>query len=85
MVHKRDDAHPIRNNHPSSPPRKYTSFVMLTKIMNEIHDLQAFVGNKFDNINARVAHLEEDLNYLRHQFGPSGPLKFYYIVFSFYD
>jgi len=44
---------------------------MLNDIIHEIRDLWAFVGSRFDSIDARVGQLEEDMAYVRRQFPPS--------------
>jgi len=44
---------------------------MLNDIIHEIRDLRAFVGSRFDSIDARVGQLEEDRAYVRRQFPPS--------------
>jgi len=37
-------------------------------MLHEIRDLRAFVGSRFDNIDARVSQLEEDMAYVWRQF-----------------
>jgi len=74
-IHKRDmqDA-PIHDDRTPSPPPQPTqdaSAAMLNDIIHEIRDLRAFVGSRFDSIDARVGQLEEDMAYVRRQFPPS--------------
>jgi len=74
-IHKRDmqDA-PIHDHRTPSPPPQPTqdaSAAMLNDIIHEIRDLQAFVGSRFDSIDARVGQLEEDMAYVWRQFPPS--------------
>lgn len=52
-VHKRGDAStiPRQCQPPPPPPQQDTSSIMLTKIMNEIRDLRAFVCDNFNRID----------------------------------
>jgi len=65
---------PIHDERTPSPPLQPTqdaSTDMLNDIIHEIRDLRAFVSSRFDNIDARVGQLEEDMAYVRRQFPPS--------------
>jgi len=44
---------------------------MLNDIIHEIRNLRAFVGSRFNSIDARVGQLEEDMAYVWRQFHPS--------------
>jgi len=74
-VHKRDmQDQPIHDERtPSLPPQltQDASTLMLNDIIHEIRDLWAFVGSRFDSMDARVGKLEEDMAYVRRQFPPS--------------
>jgi len=65
---------PIHDDRTPSPPPQPTqnaSAAMLNDIIHEICDLWAFVGSRFDSIDARVGQLKEDIAYVRRQFPPS--------------
>ncbi|KOM37884.1 hypothetical protein LR48_Vigan03g126600 [Vigna angularis] len=49
------------------------SFNTLNESMNaRFEQLELNMGDRFDTIDARVEHVEHDIDYLRHHFGPHG-------------
>ena len=54
---------------PSPPPRDASSF-LLTKVLTELHDLQAFVCECFDVIDSRITRPEDDMSFIRRSFDP---------------
>ncbi|KAL5133357.1 hypothetical protein HKD37_03G006692 [Glycine soja] len=45
---------------PSPPPRDPSS-ALLNNVLNEIRDLRAFVGKRFDSMDSCITHLEDDM------------------------
>ena len=43
---------------------------LLTDVLNEIWDLRAFVGERFDSLDSRITHLEDDLGFIHRCFNP---------------
>ncbi|KAL5124669.1 hypothetical protein HKD37_02G005024 [Glycine soja] len=54
---------------PSPPPRDPSS-TLLNDVLNEIWDLRAFVGKRFDSMNSRITRLEDDMGFTRRCFDP---------------
>ncbi|KOM41114.1 hypothetical protein LR48_Vigan04g131200, partial [Vigna angularis] len=49
------------------------NFNTLNEIMNaRFEQLELNMGDRFDTINAQVEHVEHDIDYLHHHFGPHG-------------
>ncbi|KOM29391.1 hypothetical protein LR48_Vigan661s002800 [Vigna angularis] len=49
------------------------NFNTMNESMNaRFEQLKLNMGDRFDTIDARVEHLEHDIGYLRHHFGPHG-------------
>ena len=53
-----------------SPPLREPSFALLTDVLNEIQDLCTFVGERFDSMDSRITHLEDDMSFIRRCFDP---------------
>ena len=77
-VHKQDLPPPIPDEcTPSPPPQRDASSSLLTEVLTELHDLRAFVGEHFDEIdthfdgmNTRITRLEDDMSFIRCCFDP---------------
>ena len=77
-VRKQDLPPPIPDEHtPSPPPQRDASSSLLTEVLTELHDLRAFVGEHFDEIdthfdgmNTRITRLEDDMSFIRCCFDP---------------
>ena len=54
---------------PSPPPRDPSS-TLLNDVLNELQDLHAFVGERFDSLDSRISHLEDDMGFIHHFFDP---------------
>ena len=54
---------------PSPPPRDPSS-TLLNDVLNEIWDLHAFVGERFDFMDFRITLLEDDMGFIRRCFDP---------------
>ena len=71
-VRKQDLSPPILDEHtPSPPPQWDASFSLLTKVLTELCDLQAFVGDRFDAMDSRITWLADDMSFIRRCFDPS--------------
>jgi len=53
---------------PSPPPQRDTSSSLLNDVLTELRDLQAFVGDRFDAMDSRITHLEDDISFIRRCF-----------------
>ncbi|KAL5141575.1 hypothetical protein HKD37_09G024893 [Glycine soja] len=85
-VHKHDLPSPIPDERtPSPPPQLGDSTTLLTEVLTELHDLRAFMGERFnamdtrldvmntcfDGMDMRITRLEDDMSFIRHCFDPS--------------
>lgn len=65
-VRKQDLPRPIPNERTSSPPlQQNASSSLLTEVLTELHDLRAFVGDRFDVMDSRITRLEDDMSFIR--------------------
>ena len=62
---------------PSPPPQRDASSSLLIEVLTELHDLRAFVGERFDamdtrfdGMDTRITRLEDDMSFIRRCFDP---------------
>ena len=81
-VRKQDLPPPIPNERtPSPPPQRDTSSSLLTKVLTEFCDLQAFVGELFDAMDTQITQLEDDMSFIRRCFNPPADSYFCFLCF----
>ncbi|KAL5165260.1 hypothetical protein HKD37_18G050414 [Glycine soja] len=54
---------------PSPPPRDPSS-ALLNDVLNEIRDLRAFVGERFDSMDSCITLLKDEMGFIRRCFDP---------------
>jgi len=70
-VSKQDLPPPIPDERtPSPPPQRDASSSLLTEVLTELHDLRAFVDERFDAMDTRITRLEDDIRFIRRCFDP---------------
>ena len=70
-VRKQDLPPPIPDEHtPSPPPQRDSSSSLLNDVRTELWDLRAFVGDRFDAMDSRITHLEDDMSFICRCFDP---------------
>jgi len=46
------------------------SFALLNDVLNEIQDLHAFVGERFDSMHCHITRLKDDMGFIHRCFDP---------------
>ena len=70
-VRKQDLPPPIPDERtPSPPPQRDTSSSLLTKVLTELRDLRAYVGDRFDAMDSCIMRLEYNMSFIRRCFDP---------------
>ncbi|KAL5133450.1 hypothetical protein HKD37_03G006777 [Glycine soja] len=70
-VRKHDLPPPIPDEHtPSPPPQRDSSSSLLNDILTELRCLRAFASDRFDAMDSRITHLEDDMSFICRCFDP---------------